>query len=146
MLKNNSFKIVFILFLVALLVLVRAFEMEMFYDPFIVYFKSEFSQLPYPKYDSIKLYLNFILRYSINGVISLSIIYVIFRDASIVIFSSFMFMFFLFLLIFLMFLLLTYFDENQKMNLFYVRRFLIQPIFLLLFLPALYYQKVIAKK
>ena len=35
------------------------------------------------------------------------------------------------------------FGETNKMNLFYIRRFIIQPIFLILFIPAFYYQKKI---
>ncbi|NBU81103.1 MAG: exosortase F system-associated protein, partial [Flavobacteriaceae bacterium] len=40
---------------------------------------------------------------------------------------------------------LTFFAEESKMTLFYIRRFLIQPIFILLFIPGFYYQKKIKK-
>ncbi|MBP6072340.1 MAG: exosortase F system-associated protein, partial [Flavobacterium sp.] len=36
--------------------------------------------------------------------------------------------------------MLEFFGEANKMNLFYIRRFLIQPLFLILFVPAFYYQ------
>jgi exosortase F-associated protein len=39
------------------------------------------------------------------------------------------------------FFVLNFFGEQSKMILFYIRRFIIQPIFLLLFIPAFYYQK-----
>jgi len=141
MLESNKTKIPVLIFLMGLLVAIRALENQLFYDPFIAYFKTEYSQLPYPKYDSSFLFLNLIFRYAMNGIISLSIIYVIFKDVSMIKFSAFLLFLFLIILLFLMFLVLNYSDETQKMMLFYVRRFLIQPIFLLLFIPAFYYQK-----
>jgi exosortase F-associated protein len=49
-------------------------------------------------------------------------------------------LFFIILVIAFIFILF-YNGETNKMGLFYVRRFIIQPLFLLLFLPAFYYQK-----
>lgn len=141
MLLSKPIKIVVCLVLICLLVVIRAFETTLFYDPFIAYFKAEFSNLSYPQYDSILLFLNLISRYAMNSVLSVLILYVIFEDISMVKFSGVLLLFFLVILLFLQFLLLNYFDENQKMVLFYVRRFIIQPIFLLLFIPAFYYQK-----
>lgn len=141
MLLSKPIKIVVCLVLICLLVAIRAFETTLFYDPFIAYFKAEFSNLSYPQYDSILLFLNLISRYAMNSVLSVLILYVIFEDISMVKFSGVLLLFFLVILLFLQFLLLNYFDENQKMVLFYVRRFIIQPIFLLLFIPAFYYQK-----
>ena len=138
---NRRWQIALVLFLVGLLVSIRAFENQLFYDPFTAYFKSEFSKLAYPDYNGLLLFGNWIFRYVLNSAVSVGIIYVIFKDLSIVRFSSFLFGFFLLILLILLFLLLYYFDENQKMTLFYVRRFLIQPIFLLLFIPAFFYQK-----
>ena len=76
-----------------------------------------------------------------NTLISLGIIYVLFKDVSKIKFSVFLFLIFFVFLIILMWVLLSYFNEKQAMALFYVRRFLIQPIFLLLFIPAFYYQQ-----
>jgi exosortase F-associated protein len=138
---NRRWQIALVLFLVGLLVAIRAFENVLFYDPFTAYFKSEFSQSLYPDYDGLQLFGDWIFRYMLNSVVSVGILYVIFKDESIVRFSSVLFVFFLIILLMAMFMLLYYFDENQKMTLFYVRRFLIQPIFLLLFIPAFFYQK-----
>jgi len=141
MLLSKPIKIVACLVLIFMLVAVRAFENTLFYDPFIAYFKAEFSNLPYPQYDSILLFLNLISRYTLNSVLSVLILYVIFEDILMIKFSGVLLLFLLVILLFIQFLLLNYFDENQKMVLFYVRRFIIQPIFLLLFIPAFYYQK-----
>ncbi|MES2811932.1 MAG: exosortase F system-associated protein [Bacteroidota bacterium] len=141
MLQSKSVKIVVVLFLIGLLIVVRALENTLFYDPFIGYFKAEYSDLPYPQFDSFLFYLNLIFRFTLNSVISVLILYVIFDDISIIKFSGSLLLLFMIVLLFSMFLLLNYSDESQKMILFYVRRFLIQPIFLLLFIPAFYYQK-----
>lgn len=146
MLLSKPIKIVLCLVLISLLIIVRAFENTLFYDPFIAYFKTEFSNLPYPQYDSILLFLNLISRYALNSVLSILILYVIFEDIPMIKFSGVLLLFFLIVLLFLQFLLLNYFDESQKMLLFYVRRFIIQPIFLLLFIPAFYFQKLSLKK
>ena len=141
MFQNKIVKIVALVFLIGLLIAVRAFESSLFYDPFIDYFKEEYSNLPYPQLDSMLFYLNLIFRFTLNSVISVLILYVIFDEISMIKFSGSLLFMFLIVLLFSMFLLLNYSDESQKMILFYVRRFLIQPIFLLLFIPAFYYQK-----
>lgn len=139
--QNRRWQIALTLFLVGLLVAVRAFENELFYDPFIAYFKSEYNALPYPDYKVGQLFLHWVFRYVLNAGISLAILYVLFKDTSIVRFSSILFMLFLVLLLVGMFFLLFYGSENHKMTLFYVRRFLIQPLFLVVFIPAFFYQK-----
>ncbi|MBF2082162.1 exosortase F system-associated protein, partial [Flavobacterium psychrophilum] len=48
---------------------------------------------------------------------------------------------FLVLLMIGFYIVLNFFDESQKTILFYIRRFIIQPIFILLFIPAFYFQK-----
>ena len=138
---NRRAQITLFIFLLGLLVSIRTFEDDWFYDPFINYFKEEFSHLKYPNYNEIPLFLNWIFRYLLNSIFSLAIIYVIFQEVRMVKFSAFLLTLFLIFLLLGMFILLHYFDEEKKMILFYVRRFLIQPLFLLLFIPAFYYQK-----
>ncbi len=139
-LLHNKFKIVQVLFLVFLLALIRGFENELFYDPFIKFFKSENNTI-YPDFDSKKLFLNLFFRYSLNTIISLCILYIIFSEIEIIKFSSILYVVFFVILIFLFFIYYTYFNENHKMIIFYIRRFLIQPILLMLFIPGYYYQK-----
>jgi exosortase F-associated protein len=137
----NKIKIVQLLFLVGLFAIIRAFENQLFYDPFLNYFKSENLSI-YPEFDSVKLYFSLFFRYFLNSVISLAILYVLFRDYSLLKFSAFLLLIFLILLLILFVILLNYFDESQNMILFYVRRFIIQPIFILLFIPGFYFQKI----
>lgn len=142
---NRRTQIVFFIFLLGLLVSVRAFENDWFYDPFINYFQSEFLHLKYPNYNEALLFINWIFRYFLNSVFSIAIIFLIFQEMQMVKFSALLLTVFLIFLLLGMFVLLHCFDEEQKMILFYVRRFLIQPLFLILFIPAFFYQKMKVK-
>ena len=138
---NHKVRIALAMLLVSLLVLIRAYEGTLFYDPFLNYFKTDYYNLPLPETNKISLFFGLFFRYFINSSISLAIIYVLFKDIEAVKFASFLCLLFFVILIIVFFIVLFYFGETNKMALFYVRRFIIQPLFLLLFLPAFYYQK-----
>ncbi len=138
---NNKIRVLQFLFLVALLVLVRAFENELFYDPFLDFFKKDFTKLRLPSFNSTQLFLGLFLRYTLNTAISLGIIYVLFKDMTMVKFAFALYYFFFMILMAAFFYIVYYATENSNWILFYVRRFLIQPIFVLLFVPGFYYQK-----
>ncbi|MDI1315828.1 exosortase F system-associated protein [Flavobacterium sp.] len=144
-LQKNKGKIGWSLFLILLLILIRAFEETLFYDPFLSYFKDEYSQLAFPKINIFKLFFSLGIRFYLNSVISLFLLYVIFNDTQIVKFSALLYMILGSILMIAFIFILNFFGEENKMTLFYIRRFLIQPIFILLFIPAFYYQKQIKK-
>lgn len=120
-------------------VLIRLFESRWFYDPFLSYFKGAYQSQPFPEFESFKLFFNLFLRYFLNTVLSLGIIYVLFRNKEFLKVASFLYTVFFVLLIVAFFYIVNYSDNSFV--LFYVRRFLIQPLFLLLFVPAFYFQK-----
>ena len=131
--------------LVLLLVLVRAFQMNLFYDPFIDYFKNDFLVGNFPFYDSSKLFLSTLSRYSINMFLSLAIIYVIFKNKQQLFFSiKFYVIAFIILIGFYFYQLDSEFSNGYLLS-FYIRRLLIHPVFLLILLPAFYYQKLMEK-
>jgi exosortase F-associated protein len=138
---NNKIRVLQFLFLVALLVLVRAFENQLFYDPFLDFFKKDFAKLRLPSFNSTQLFLGLFFRYTLNTAISLAIIYVLFKDVTMVKFAFALYYFFFMILMAAFFYIVYYANENNNWILFYVRRFLIQPIFVLLFVPGFYYQK-----
>ena len=144
-LQKNKGKIGWSLFLILLLILIRAFEETLFYDPFLSYFKDEYSQLAFPKINIFKLFFSLGMRFYLNSVISLFLLYVIFKDTQIVKFTALLYMILGSILMISFIFILNFFGEENKMTLFYIRRFLIQPIFILLFIPAFYYQKQIKK-
>ncbi|WP_278034080.1 exosortase F system-associated membrane protein [Flavobacterium nitratireducens] len=143
--QNKYFPIVVRLFvafsLLLCFVLVRFYENILFYDPFLDYFKSDFNNLPLPEFDTVKLILNLLFRYSLNTGISLGLIYVIFKDRMMIRFSVFLYSIAFVLLLITMFLVIHIYGSENNLLLFYVRRFLIQPIFVLLFIPGFYFQK-----
>ena len=145
MLLKNKEKIGWSLFLILLLILIRAFENTLFYDPFLNYYKDEYAHLPFPQINIFKLFFSLGMRFYLNSMISLFLLYVIFKDTQIVKFTAFLYMVLGSVLMISFIFTLNFFGEEHKMTLFYIRRFLIQPIFILLFIPAFYYQKQIKK-
>jgi exosortase F-associated protein len=138
---NHKVRIALAMLFVMALVLIRAYEDSLFYDPFLDYFKSDYHNLPIPEIDNLQLIFGLFFRYFLNTALSLAIIYVLFKDIDAVKFASVLYCIFFILLLAAFFFILLKNGDTNKMGLFYVRRFLIQPIFLLLFLPAFYYQK-----
>jgi len=138
--KTLRYIIVFVLLL--LLVLVRAFEDTLFYDPYLIFFENDYLFIDSPRREVAKLVFFTFLRYLINSLLSLGIIYCAFLDKQMIKFSAIVFAvgYVCFTIPFL------YFVINPRQEDYYlffnVRRFLIQPIILLLLLPALYYYKL----
>jgi len=135
-----------VILLILLLALIRNFEDELFYDPFLNFFKGKYFSAEIPPLDQFKLFADLTLRYFLNTVISLWILYVIFKQMDLIKFASFLYCIFFILLIISFFVVLYFYAPDKSMLLFYLRRFIIQPIFLLLFLPAFYYQNQFLKK
>lgn len=142
---ENKSKILITILIVICFGLIRTFESQLFYDPFLDYFESDFKSLPFPQVDGSKLFCGLFFRYFLNTILSLILIYALFRDKEVLKFTTFLYVLFLALLLVLFFVILNYFP-NANWLLFYVRRFIIQPIFVLLFIPAFYYQQVNFKK
>ncbi len=131
------------IFIICLLFLaligIRYFE-HLFYDPLQTYFKNAYLYTKLPEINTLKLFLNIFIRYSLNTVISIFIIWFAFNKKNYISFSLYFYIIaFVILLIAFSFALQTKF-ENYYLFGFYVRRFLIHPIFVLLLLPAFYYQ------
>ena len=135
-------KYIWIGLLFCLLSLVRFFENELFYDPYLVFFQNDYLYLDSPRREVAKLVASTTLRYVINTVISLGVLYLFFKDKSVVKFSVIVYAISYVILI----ALFLYFMLNPKQEDYYVffniRRFLIQPLILLLLLPAYYYQRL----
>ena len=139
-------KIAVVIILVALLACIRAFEDFLFYDPFLDYYKLDYANLPFPELDKFKLFLGLSFRFFLNTILSLAIIYTVFKDIALTKFASILYIILFVILIILFFVGLCYPIKEDPFLLFYVRRFLIQPLFVMLFLPAFYYQKRLSKK
>jgi exosortase F-associated protein len=139
-------RILAIILLFSLLFLVRAFEADLFYDPLIIYFQNDYLYQQIPDIDSWRLIVNMLWRYILNSFISLGIIYLVFRKKNFVKFSAFFLMVAFMILIFFYGILLRTNFEDGYLFPFYIRRFIIHPVFLFLLLPAFYIQKKQKKK
>jgi len=142
---EHKVKILITIIVVFCFGIIRTFESLLFYDPFLYYFDSDFKNLPFPEVDVLRLLAGLFFRYFLNTILSLILIYAIFLDREILKFSTFIYVFFLVILFGMFFIILNCFPDANWL-LFYVRRFIIQPIFVLLFIPAFYYQQQNIKK
>ena len=137
---KKPYRIILIGILFLLLIMVRAFELQLFYDPFIVYFKNAYLHEPIPVFSGSKLLISLIFRYALNTIISLAIIYLAFQNTSFVKFSIKFYAIAFILLSITFFIILKGELQHGYLFAFYIRRFLIHPLFVLLLLPAFYYK------
>ena len=139
---NKSVKYILLFVLFGLLILIRFFENELFYDPYLTFFQNDYLYIDSPRREVLKVTAFTTLRYVLNTIISLGILYVFFKDKSIIKFSVIIYTIAYILLL----LIYLYFVVNPRQEDYYlffnVRRFLIQPIILILLLPAFYYHKL----
>ncbi|MXN91008.1 exosortase F system-associated protein [Flavobacterium sp. Sd200] len=129
--------------LLVLLVCIRIFQTALFYDPLLIFFESS-KKYQLPDYDAPLLYLNLAFRYMLNSLITLAVLWVVFKDKAILKLSALLLLVFFAVLIAALYVALSI-EEPGLLIIFYIRRFLIQPLFLILFLPAFYYQKYLTK-
>ncbi len=143
---NKWIKYILAALLIFCLILVRKFEAELFYDPFLSFFKGDFFNNKYPEYDLTKVILSIISRYSINTMISILIIGLVFQSRKYMVFTGYVYLGFLLILLpIYIYFVETEFSLGENIG-FYIRRFLIQPILLLILIPAFHYQKYMSPK
>jgi exosortase F-associated protein len=139
---SKLIKYILLFTLFGLLVLIRFFENELFYDPYLTFFHNDYLYIDSPRREVLKVMAFTTLRFVLNTTISLSILFVFFKDKNIIKFSIVIYVIAYVILI----VLYLYFVVNPKQEDYYlffnIRRFLIQPIILILLLPAFYYHKL----
>lgn len=123
------------------LILVRKFETELFYDPLLKFFHQDFLNIDFPEIDITKHFASIGFRYLINSILSLAIIWFIFMDKKVVQFSAVILavFFFIFLVPYYYFIDIEF--KRFHTAGFYIRRMLIQPVMLLILVPAIWYWK-----
>lgn len=130
------------LFLACLVALigVRAIESWAFYDPFLYYFRQE-GIAEIPDFDWGKLILSHLSRYLLNVVFSCGIVYALFMEKKLVKQTA-VIMLAIFALVFPLYLWCLGTDlQIGDLITFYLRRFVIQPILLLIIIPIFYFQR-----
>ncbi len=133
--------ILLILSIIAL-AMIRYFEDYLFYDPYVQFFKNDYLYIDSPRQETFKLALFTTLRYVLNTGISIGILFLVFKDLNVAKFSAILYGIAYAILL----LLFLYFVINPRQEDYYlffnIRRFLIQPLILLILLPAFYYHKI----
>lgn len=138
--KLTRYILVFILILV--LMAIRGFEGVLFYDPYLTFFENDYLYIDNPRREVAKLVLFTSLRYLLNTLASLGILYLIYNDKIMIKFSVVLYAL-AYVLLLIPFLYFVINPRQEDYYLFFnVRRFLIQPIGLILLLPAFYYYKL----
>lgn len=137
----KDFKWLFVVLGVAGLIGVRTVEANLFYDPFLDFFKSADINAAFPNFKWLPLILNYLFRFALNLIFSLIIIQALFQNkrwtiqalALILVVFAITFAFYLFCIY-------SKFEIGYLFS-FYMRRFVIQPLILLLIVPLFYYRK-----
>lgn len=133
---------IFVIILLLILVAIRAFEDWLFYDPYLTFFENDYLYIDNPRREVAKLVAFTSLRFLLNALASLGILYLVFNDKAMIKFALLIYgvAYVLLLIPFLYFVI----NPNQEdyYLFFNIRRFLIQPILLILLLPAFYYHKL----
>jgi len=124
------------------LVALRAFENQLFYDPYLVFFKNDYLYVDSPRREVAKLVFFTTLRYTINTLLSLGILWAVFRDNGIIKFSLLLYTMAYMVLISAYLFFVIHPRQEDYYLFFNVRRFLIQPLFIMLLLPAFYYYRL----
>lgn len=127
------------------LLFIRFRESVLFYDPLIDYFHGDYQNTPLPTFAKGKLMMNILFRYLLNMLLSLGLLWAVFRDRGIIKFTVVFYAVVFIVLSIVYYILLHHHTPSEYMGLFYVRRFLIQPLLVFLLLPAFFYYRKVNK-
>lgn len=128
-----------LIILTVAIIAIRFFENELFYDPLINYYKTDFLNSPLPNLNILKLISSYTLRYLLNTILSIAILLLFFNKKNILQFCIPFYTITFVLLLTSFLVILAFFSDNVHL-LFNIRRFIMQPLFILLLIPAFYYQ------
>lgn len=128
------------------LITVRTVEDSLFYDPFLDYFGVADKKAEFPDFIWFQLVINHVFRFLLNLIFSAIIIHFIFRNKhwtlqGVILIS----LVFLVTIPIYLYCISTKFEIGYLFS-FYMRRFVIQPLILLLIIPMFYYHKQLIEK
>lgn len=125
---------------------VRILEDQIFYDPFLEYFHEANKNIAFPAFEWGKLIGSHLFRFILNLIFSCLIIQCLFKNRQWTIQGAFLIAI-IFIITFPIYLYCIYdrFEIGYLFS-FYMRRFVIQPLALLLIVPMFYYRKQLLGK
>lgn len=137
----NNFKWFFVFVGILGLIGVRSVQNDLFYDPFLDFFKSADKKAIFPAFEWLPLILNHFFRFLLNAFFSVMIIHFLFLNKKYT-FQALILMLIVFAITLPIYLFCVYtkFEIGYLFS-FYMRRFVIQPLILLLIIPLFYYRK-----
>ncbi|MDY0929559.1 exosortase F system-associated membrane protein [Chryseobacterium sp. CFBP8996] len=120
---------------------VRMLEDQIFYDPFLNYFHEGNKNISFPEFEWGKLIISHLFRFILNLFFSCIIIHFLFKNKDWTVQGAILISI-IFAITFPIYLYCIYdrFDIGYLFS-FYMRRFVIQPLILLLIVPLFYYRK-----
>lgn len=119
---------------------VRMVETRLFYDPFLYYF-HRMGEIPMPVVEWPKLIGSHLLRFALNLLFSLVVVHFMFKNKTWTMQAAVLITL-VFVITFPLYLFAVYTDfKIGFLFSFYIRRFVIQPLILLLIIPLFYYRK-----
>ena len=123
------------------LMCVRILEDQIFYDPFLNYFHEGNKNISFPEFEWGKLIVSHLFRCILNLFFSCIIIHFLFKNKDWTVQGAVLISI-IFAITFPIYLYCIYdrFDIGYLFS-FYMRRFVIQPLILLLIVPLFYYRK-----
>lgn len=123
------------------LVSVRMLEDQIFYDPFLSFFHEGNKDISFPEFEWGKLIMSHIFRFFLNLFFSCVIIHFLFKNKEWTIQGAILILI-IFAITFPIYLycISDQFEMGYLFS-FYMRRFVIQPLILLLIIPLFYYRK-----
>ncbi|WP_288462239.1 exosortase F system-associated protein [uncultured Chryseobacterium sp.] len=124
---------------------VRILEDRIFYDPFLNYFHEANKNIPFPSFEWGKLISGYLFRFILNLLFSCVVIHFWFKNRQWTIQGAILITI-IFAITFPIYLYSIYdrFEIGYLFS-FYMRRFVIQPLILLLIIPMFYYRKQISQ-
>ena len=124
---------------------IRMVESEIFYDPFLAYFHEANKQMAIPEFVCGKLIFHHLFRFLLNLICSAIILQAFFNNKKWTI-QGIVLMVLVYAITFPVYLYCLHTElEIGYLFTFYMRRFVIQPIILLLIIPLFYYRKMLLK-
>ena len=128
-----------VLLILILMAGIRAVGTEIFYDPLIAYFKGDFQKAPLPDLELFKYSIHLFLRFALNSLLTLALIWIIFRNKQHIQFTGLALLALGTLLCVGFVILYPNASNSNYQSIFYIRRILIHPVLMFIFIPSLYF-------
>lgn len=127
------------------LALVYVLQRKLFYDPFLDFYYDPITD-NYPDFETVKYVFSKVFRFLLNDGLAILIIYGFFGPGKYVKFAAYILLFGLVVLLPLYVILVLFFYPETYSFLNHLHRLVLNPVLMMLLIPAFYSQRANAKK